>query len=106
MSEVGIGGYMLREKFAITEKDEQDIRTKFFKDGKLRNLPSKEKGKVMVFLYLIEQFERGKEYKEKEVNDVLKIIYADFAILRRYLIDYKLLERSKEGLTYWVKEKA
>jgi hypothetical protein len=94
---------MLKEKFSITEEEQQDVLKKFMKDGQLRNLPSKEKGKVIVFLYLIEQFEEGREYKEKEINDVLKPIYADFAILRRYLIDYKLLERSNDGLTYWVK---
>ncbi|GGE83310.1 DUF2087 domain-containing protein [Priestia taiwanensis] len=95
---------MVQEKYLITEEEKQEIIRKFVKDGKLQNLPSKEKGKVSIFLYLIGQFEKGREYKEREVNDILKPIYADFAILRRYLIDYKLLERSKEGLTYWVKE--
>ncbi|WP_434060193.1 DUF2087 domain-containing protein [Peribacillus simplex] len=49
-----------------------------------------------------ENFQKGKYYTEKEVNEVLKDIFDDFVMIRRYLIDYKLLNRNKEGTRYWV----
>lgn len=39
-----------------------------------------------------------------EVNEILKAIYSDFAILRRYLIDYGFMERSRDCTKYWVKD--
>ncbi|MGX4667923.1 DUF2087 domain-containing protein [Cerasibacillus sp. JNUCC 74] len=43
-------------------------------------------------------------YSEMEVNEILKAIYSDFAILRRYLIDYEFMERSRDCTKYWVKD--
>ena len=72
----------------------------FFKDGKLTNIPKKKKNKQLIFDQIIEKFQYNNDYSEKEVNDILKEIYPDFAILRRYLVDWKLLERDKYGNTY------
>ncbi|WP_206601550.1 DUF2087 domain-containing protein [Staphylococcus delphini] len=36
-------------------------------------------------------------YSEKEVNSILIRYYNDFTILRRYLVDYQLLQRDLEG---------
>ncbi len=46
----------------------------------------------------------NKSYSEKEVNERLSSIYADFAILRRYLVNSHLLERSNDCREYWVNE--
>ncbi|MFR2551837.1 MAG: DUF2087 domain-containing protein [Clostridioides difficile] len=43
----------------------------------------------------MEQFERGKKYSEKEVNQILESIYDDFATIRRYLIEYGFMSRNK-----------
>ncbi|WP_430073804.1 DUF2087 domain-containing protein [Priestia aryabhattai] len=48
------------------------------------------------------KFKKNTYYTEKEVNEVLKGVYEDFVMIRRYLIDYKLLNRNKEGTKYWV----
>ncbi|WP_236719720.1 DUF2087 domain-containing protein [Neobacillus mesonae] len=34
---------------------------------------------------------------------MLKSIYADFATIRRYLIEYGFMDRSKDCMKYWVK---
>lgn len=72
----------------------------FFKDQKLTTIPKKTKNKQLVFDQIIETFQYNIDYSEKEVNDILKEIYPDFAILRRYLVDWNLLERDKYGNTY------
>lgn len=41
------------------------------------------------------------ESNEREVNEILKGIYPDFASLRRYLIEYGFFERTRDGSAYW-----
>ena len=55
--------------------------------------------KSQVFQRVANQFEFGKEYTEK-VNQRLREIYEDYALLRRYLVDYQYLERDKFGKIY------
>ncbi|WP_057761416.1 DUF2087 domain-containing protein [Cytobacillus praedii] len=95
---------MYIKKFTFTAEERKKTIEAFFKDGILRELPSKEKKKIIIFLELIKKFEGGVTYSEKEVNERLSLIFADFAILRRYLVDYQLLERSKDCRDYWVNE--
>ncbi|SQA12797.1 Uncharacterized protein conserved in bacteria (DUF2087) [Streptobacillus moniliformis] len=33
-----------------------------------------------------------REYTEKEINEILKEYFDDYAVLRRYLIDFKYLK--------------
>lgn len=49
----------------------------FFKEGKLLVIPKKNAKKVQVFQRVANQFEFGKEYTEKEVNQRLREIYED-----------------------------
>ena len=71
----------------------------FFKEGKLLVIPKKNAKKVKCFNVRANQFEFGKEYTEK-VNQRLREIYEDYALLRRYLVDYQYLERDKFGKIY------
>ncbi|QED48924.1 DUF2087 domain-containing protein [Cytobacillus dafuensis] len=93
---------MYIEKFHFTEEERKKTIEAFIKNGVLRELPSKEKRKVIILLELIKKFEEGSSYSEKEVNEIIKNFYKDFAILRRYLVDYQLLERSKDCSSYWI----
>ncbi|WP_258866283.1 DUF2087 domain-containing protein [Enterococcus mundtii] len=51
----------------------------------------------MLFEHLYSKFEFDKDYLESEINTILKSIYSDHAILRRYLVDYRYLDRKKDG---------
>lgn len=86
----------------FTEAEKKHTLETFFQEGRLVKLPKKEKRKAIIFLELIKTFEENKIYSEKEVNEVIKAIHDDFATIRRYLIDFKLLERSIDGKEYWV----
>jgi hypothetical protein len=39
-----------------------------------------------------------------EVNEIIAGVYADFATLRRELVDYRLLARKSDCSEYWVNQ--
>jgi hypothetical protein len=49
---------------------------------------------------IAQQFKEGRQYSEKEVNRVLMRIYEDHVLLRRYLIEYGFLDRTRDGAIY------
>ena len=53
----------------------------------------------MVLDYLAGKFEPGRVYPERDVNFVLGMVHADYAALRRYLVDEGFLQR-RDGF-YW-----
>lgn len=76
------------------------MNDRFFKNGKLIKIPKKYNAKIEVFNFFHTKFENGKQYSEKEVNDILVQYYDDYAVLRRYLVDFKYLNRDKSGRIY------
>ncbi|WP_066899782.1 DUF2087 domain-containing protein [Streptobacillus notomytis] len=73
---------------------------KFFKNEKLIKIPKKHEAKLEVFEFFHSKFEYNKEYSEKDVNEILKEYFDDYAVLRRYLVDFKYLKRDKNGKIY------
>lgn len=73
---------------------------KFFLNGKLIKIPKKYEAKLEVFEFFYKKFETNKKYSEKKVNEILKEYFEDYAILRRYLVDFKYLNRDKYGKFY------
>lgn len=65
--------------------------------------PSKHKNQMDALLYLADQFEQGKIYTEKEVNELLERFHTfeDPALLRRELYEKGLLGRKHDGSEYW-----
>lgn len=96
---------MVDERFAITEDENAEILNAYFKEGlegPISEFPKKQKRKAAILRQLIKRFETGRKYTENEVNSILKDAYADYVTLRRYLIDYGLLDREPDGSSYWV----
>jgi hypothetical protein len=81
----------------------KDERTKvlaaFMRDGRLLTFPTGDARKLIVLGEIVRRFDTGRVYSEHEVNDALKAIYADYATLRRALIDYHLMNRDHGA--YW-----
>ncbi|MFF2754100.1 DUF2087 domain-containing protein [Psychrobacillus sp. NPDC058041] len=97
---------MVDDRYNITKDEQADVEKKFFPegvDGPLLKFPKKEKQKLATLRVIIKRFELEKTYSEKEINAVLKNVYADFVTLRRYLIEYGFLDRKDDGSAYWVK---
>ncbi|MDO5374955.1 MAG: DUF2087 domain-containing protein [Staphylococcus rostri] len=79
-----------------------DVIQRFMKNGQIITLPRKEKDKIELLKLILADFNINKSYSEREVNEILQKYYDDFVVLRRYLVDYAMLRRDKEGRHYWV----
>lgn len=100
------GATMVDDRYEITEEENRKILENMFlslEPLKLKVFSPKEKKKIVILRKLAEQFESGREYTEKEVNTILEAIYDDYATLRRYLVEYGYMERTKDCRSYWRK---
>jgi hypothetical protein len=70
-------------------------------DGRLKDFPAQQKKLEAILRHVVEAFEPGRRYPEKEVNQILLIFNEDTARLRRRLIEIKLMERKGGGGEYW-----
>jgi len=93
------------DRYVITEQEKTHILNTFFESLnplKLREFSPREKNKVVILTKIADQFELGKSYTEKEVNQILEPVYDDYSAVRRYLIMYGLMDRTKDGSSYWL----
>lgn len=74
--------------------------------GRIKIWPAKKDLKAEILSYLASKFEYNYVYNEKEVNSIINEwhTFEDYFLLRRGLIDYKLLFREKDGSKYWREE--
>ncbi|MCL2321518.1 MAG: DUF2087 domain-containing protein [Oscillospiraceae bacterium] len=97
---------MIDERYAISQDEKSDVLSRYFDENNkliIKEFPVKEKRKIIILQHLTEEFNKNKKYSEKEVNSILKNFYDDIATVRRYLIEYGFLDRTKDGREYWVK---
>lgn len=102
--EVHKGATMVDDRYIVTTEEEKKILENVFESLqplKLKVFSKKEKKKIVILRKVSEQFDTNRKYSEKEVNDILKNIWDDFATMRRYLIEYGYLNRTKDGKEYW-----
>jgi len=71
--------------------------------GLFKSWPAKHSKQILLINTLGELFEVGRSYTALEVNDILNAAHTfnDPALLRRELINMKILQRSPDGRTYW-----
>jgi biotin operon repressor len=69
------------------------------KDGSLKTIPAQRKKLEAVLRYVVQAFQPGKRYSEKQLNEKLGRYHEDTATLRRELVGYGLMKR--EGGEYW-----
>lgn len=76
-------------------------------NGKIARIPVPNRTKIPLLRYLAEQFEKDRDYTEKEVNTIIADwhTFNDYFILRRLLVDYGFLCRVPDGSRYWVTPK-
>lgn len=98
---------MVDDRYNLTKEENDEILEKFFPegtDGQLKSFPPKEKQRLVILRALTNRFKSEKIYEEKEVNQILNNAYDDYVLLRRYLIEYGLLDRKADGSEYWLKK--
>lgn len=79
--------------------EEAEILARFFEGSRLTAIPSAGAKRLLVLERLVQEFEPGVRYTEREVSSVLQMFHPDYASLRRYLVDHAFLTRA-DGL-YW-----
>lgn len=72
-------------------------------EGRVKAWPARREMKRRILEYLATKFQVGQMYSEKEVNDVLRKwhTFEDYFLLRRGLVDERLLLRTRNGAMYW-----
>lgn len=101
------GARMVDDRYFITEAErEKTLKSMFIslEPLKLKSLPSKEKKKIVVLQKIVEQFDKNRKYSEKELNNIIKEVYHDFATIRRYFIEYGFMKRTIDCKEYWIDE--
>jgi hypothetical protein len=74
-------------------KPAQSQLDRFLRDGRLLSFPKSHEDRLLVLEHLANTFEFDRRYTETEVNIQLGMVHADYAALRRYLVDYGFLAR-------------
>jgi hypothetical protein len=101
------GATMVDERYEVTNSEQDQIIKTYFdtlEPLKLKSFPTKEKRKIVVLRKISTLFEADKKYSEIQINTTLKQVYDDIATIRRYLIEYGFMERTKDCKQYWLKE--
>ena len=77
-------------------------------DGRLAQWPSRQKVQRMAAALMATRFAPGRDYTEREVNALLMDghTFADWALLRRVLYDWRFLDRESDGSRYWLRSDA
>lgn len=84
-------------------EEDQKVLRKHTQDGRLKEIPVKQKKILVVLRWLATRFQPDQAYTENEVNTILKSIYeSDYVSLRRYLIAFGFLRRETAGGKYWL----
>ena len=89
---------------SVTESERAEILSRYFEGTKLKELPAREKRKLVVLERLAQGFEAGRRYSEKEVNEIIQRSHGDCAAIRRYLVHYGFMDREPGGGPYWLEE--
>jgi len=82
--------------------DRQVVKNYSLPDGRLKQIPTKQKKFEAILRYVAPAFEPGQHYSEKQVNEILGQFNDDTAVLRRGLIDYQMMGRENDGAVYWL----
>ena len=78
------------------EKYKKEVLSNFFKYGKLTHIPTQRKKREIVLAEILKQFDVGREYDEKEVNEIILRYHEDFCTVRREMIAFGMMTRHHE----------
>ena len=80
-------------------EDDARILRRYFRGGRLTQIPSQRARRWVVLDRLAQEFDVGSRYSERQVNAILRRFHEDVASLRRFLVDEGFLDRA--GGEYW-----
>ena len=72
----------------------------YFRRGRLADMPRADDTRRRVLVEIARRFDAERSYSEPEVNAELREVHDDHAMLRRYMVDFGILERDVRGTAY------
>lgn len=81
--------------------DRKVIKAFITPEGRLKDFPAQQKKFEAILRYVVQAFEPGVRYSEKQVNEILQRYHKDTARLRRSLVDAGFMAREGGGGEYW-----
>jgi len=97
---LSLAGLSTLQKPARTAKGDDGV-AHFYRDGKLTQMPARHAKRQAVMMRFFALFEPDRVYTDREVKELIAPIWPDFAEVRRFLCDTGLLQRTKDGRSYW-----
>jgi hypothetical protein len=79
--------------------DDARILRRYFRGGRLTQIPAQRARKLVILDRLVQEFDVGSRYSERQVNAILRRFHEDVASLRRFLVDEGFLDRAAGE--YW-----
>jgi hypothetical protein len=93
------------ERAAVTPEEAAAVEARYFRVGTagpaIAAWPRKQKEKLILLRRIAELFEPVRRYSEVEINAILSPVWYDYVTVRRYLIEYRFLDRKPDGREYW-----
>lgn len=81
-----------------TESMTEHIDQFFRPDGTLISIPVKSAKKIAVLHHIARELSPITKYPEKELNAIIAKYHYDTAAIRRYMIEYRILERDAASI--------
>lgn len=87
----------------LTPEESRRLRPFLDDGGRLRQWPAKRSTQLSALRWLATHFDPARQYTEKDVDAILQDLhsFADWALLRRDMIDAGLLGRTRDCRRYW-----
>lgn len=81
------------EQAVREEQYRRKVLNSFMEYGKLKSIPSQRKKERIILEEISKDMQAGKEYSEKEINEIIMRYYDDYCTLRRDMISEGILQR-------------
>jgi len=103
--DIHVGATHIDDRYITTEQEKKTILETYFdlaEPMRLKTFPTKQKRKLIILQQFASKFKPDYDYTEKEVNEIIKVMFDDYVTIRRYLIEYGFLKRTQDGSKYWL----
>ena len=80
-------------------KDEQKVLRAFLDGSRIVRLPAKQKKRLVILRWLIDQIDSEKKISERNLNAQIARHHPDFATIRRELVEFRFMDRQRG--VYW-----